>query len=101
MSNEQIMEKLKESSDHQDNEELVKKKIALYVINKFKSENEKLEAKTLAQEKIINEFIMIKDESNGISGWHLNGDICYWHEFSDLNNYLDDFNKEFYPENCI
>lgn len=28
------------------------------------------------------------NESHGISGWHKNGDVCYWSEL-DIDNYLE------------
>ena len=52
------------------------------------------------KDQIIDHFIDIFNNSEGVAGWHLNEDIAYWEEF-EIYNLLLDLNKVRFPEDYI
>jgi len=49
----------------------------------YRSRIRELEARFNKAQKSLNFFLCLVNESNGIAGWHLNGDIAPWGDWQD------------------
>ena len=58
---------------------------------------ERLTAENSAMREALDDFVMLIAESNGVDGWHLNGDIAEWNEL--LNNETLSHYKDFVSGN--
>lgn len=63
--------------------------------NLHKAQIDRLTKQNIQMELVINEFLELIDNSQGVAGLHLNGDIATWRDLidngwlRDLNNYLE------------
>ena len=48
------------------------------------SENEALQARVRELEEALHDFITLANMSEGIAGWHLNGDVLPWEDVDQL-----------------
>lgn len=58
-------------------------------------------AVAVAMAKVLEELLAVTGESEGVAGWHLNGDIAGWGEFafvSDVEEAVDGWEKIFAKE---
>lgn len=61
-------------------------------------ENELLKTKLAKADAVIDAFSAIYNESDGVAGWHKNGDVANWSEFDFLHDALNQFNAASYDE---